>query len=121
MHLEKVQRGETSGNIMTRFDNEDTTVSLDVLGGVPSEVFHGVAPGPHPAVKVPFVIVRRKGTDAEFISLLIPSRGASQTITATAREDGTITVNSPKWVDTVTLGKVITYHRSILSTKIGFP
>jgi hypothetical protein len=121
MHLEQVQRGETSSSIKTRFDNEGTTLSLDVLGGVPSEVFQGVAPGPHPAVKVPFVIVRRKGTDAEFISLLIPSRGASQTITATTREDGTITVNSPKWIDTVTLDKVISYHRSMMSTKTGSP
>jgi hypothetical protein len=28
-HLEQVQRGETSGSIMTRFDNEGTTLSLE--------------------------------------------------------------------------------------------
>jgi hypothetical protein len=59
------------------------------------------------------VIVRRKETDAEFISLLVPSRQGSPTISANAGEDGTITVHGPKWVDTVTLGKVIRYHRSI--------
>jgi hypothetical protein len=84
MHLEQVHRGETSGSIMTRFDNEGTTLSLEILGGVPTEVFQGVAPGPHPAVKVPFVIVPRESKDAEFISLLIPSKGEPPSITATA-------------------------------------
>ncbi len=112
MHLEQVQRGETSGNIMTRFDNEGTTLSLEIVGGATTEVFQGVAPGPHPAVKVPFVIVRRKSKDAEFISLLIPSKGAPPTITATVDKDDTITVHGPKWTDTVSLGTVIRYHRS---------
>lgn len=111
-HLEQVQRGETSGSIMTRFDNEGTTLSLEILGGVPTEVFQGVAPGPHPAVKVPFVIVRRKSKDAEFISLLIPSKGDPRSITATADKDGNITVHGPNWVDTVSLGTAFRYHRS---------
>jgi hypothetical protein len=113
MHLEQVQRGETTGNLKTRFDNEGTTMSLEVLGGMPTEVFRGVAPGPHPAIKVPFVIARRKGTDARFISLLIPSKGAPSPITATANEDGTITVHGPAWIDTITLGETIRYHRSM--------
>jgi hypothetical protein len=112
MHLEQVQRGETSDNLITRFDNAGTTMSLEMLGGTATEVFRGVAPGPHPAVKVPFVIVRRKGTDAQFVSLLVPSRGELPAITAMAGEDGTITVRGPKWVDTITLGDVIRYHRS---------
>jgi hypothetical protein len=111
MHLEQVQRGETSGNIMTSFENEGTTLSLEVLGGTAAEVFQGVAPGPHPAVKVPFVIVRRKAIDVEFISLLVPSRGMSPTITASAAQDGTITVHGPNWVDSVALGPVISYRR----------
>jgi len=86
-------------------------MSLEMLGGVPTEVFHGLAPGPHPSVKVPFVIVRRKGTDVEFISLLVPSKGGAPTITARAGEDGAITVRGPNWVDTVTLGNVILYDR----------
>ncbi len=121
MHLEHVQRGETSGSIATRFDNEDTTLSVEVLGGMPAEVFQGVAPGPHPAVKVPFVIVRRKGTDAEFISLLVPYKGSAPTITAKTGEDGTITVRGPNWVDTVTLGDVIRYHRSTMAAEPDSP
>jgi hypothetical protein len=112
MHLEQVRRGETNDNLVTRFDNAGTTMSFEMLGGTATEVFRGVAPGPHPAVKVPFVIVRRKGTDAQFVSLLVPSRGEVPAITATAGKDGTITVHGPKWVDTVTLGDVIRYHRS---------
>jgi oligo-alginate lyase len=121
MHLEQVRRGETSDNITTRFENDGTALSLEVLGGVPAEVFLGVAPGPHPAVKVPFVIVRRKGTDAEFISLFVPFRGHTQTITARTGEDGTITVRGPKWVDTVTLGNVIRYNRSITASEPSSP
>jgi len=74
-----------------------------------------VAPGPHPAVKVPFVIVRRKGKDAEFISLFVPSKGQRPNITATKGEDSTITVQGPHWVDSVTLGNVIRYHRSMVT------
>lgn len=112
MHLEQVQRGEISGNLVTRFENAGTTMSLEMLGGTPTEIFQGVAPGPHPAVKVPFVIARRKGADARFVSLLVPSRGEPSTITATVDDDGTVTVRGPKWVDTVSLGETIRYHRS---------
>jgi hypothetical protein len=120
-HLEQVQRGETSGNIITSFENEGTTLSFEVLAGTSAEVFQGVAPGPHPAVKVPFVIVRRKAIDAEFISLLVPSRGTSPAITASAAQDGTINVHGPKWVDSVTLGPVIRYHRLTVNAESNSP
>ncbi len=110
-HLEQVQRGETSDVITTRFDNADTTVSLTVLGGVPSEVFHGVAPGPHPATKVPFIIVRRKGTDVSFFSLLVPAKGVPATIHLATTKEGNLTVQGSNWVDTITLGDTIAYHR----------
>jgi hypothetical protein len=111
-HLEQAERGETNGNLITRFDNEGTTMSLEVLGGIPTEVFQGVAPGPHPAVKVPFVIMRRKGTDVEFTTLLAPSKGEPSKITALRGEGGTILVQGPGWVDTITLGEAIRYHRA---------
>jgi oligo-alginate lyase len=114
-HLEQVRRGETSDDIVTRFDNDGTTMSLDVLGGVATEVFRGVAPGPHPAVKVPFVTVRRKANDVAFVSLLVPSRGKPSTITVERAKDGTITVRGPHWMDSVTLDNVIRYHRSIVT------
>jgi hypothetical protein len=119
LHLEQVQRGETSGTMMTRFENEDTTMSLDMLGGVPTEVFQGVAPGPHPATKVPFAIVRRKGMDAEFISLFVPSKGKPPTITASAGEDGTITVRGTNWVDKIKFSETINYHRSLEAAEAG--
>jgi hypothetical protein len=61
---------------------------------------------------VPFVIARRKGVDVEFLTLLIPSKGETPKITAHTGEDGTIVVHGPGWVDTVTLGDVIRYHRA---------
>jgi hypothetical protein len=112
LHLEQAQRGETSGDLITRFDNNGTTMSLEVLGGVPTEVFQGVAPGPHPAVKVPFVIVRRKGTSAEFISLLVPSKGERPKISAHTGLGDTVNIVGPGWVDTVTLGEKISYKRT---------
>jgi hypothetical protein len=116
MHLEEAQRGETNGNIMTRFDNEGTAMSLEVLGGMPTEVFQGVAPGPHPAVKVPFVIARREGVDVEFVTVLTPSKGEPPKITARIGEAGTLLVYGPGWVDTVVLGGDIRYHRAVGSS-----
>jgi hypothetical protein len=112
LHLERAERGETNGDIKSRFDNEGTTMSLEVLGGKPTEVFQGMAPGPHPAVKGPFVIVRRRGTDVEFITLLVPSKGELPKITARPGDGGTIVVQGPGWVDTVTLGEAIRYDRA---------
>jgi oligo-alginate lyase len=116
MHLEQAQHGKTSSDVLSRFDNEGTAMLLQVLGSTPTEVFQGVAPGPRPAVKVPFVIVRRKGVDVEFITLLIPSREESPKITAHIGKDGTVLVHGPDWVDTVNLGEAIRYHRAIGSS-----
>ena len=112
LHLERVQRGETSGDLETRFDNDGTTMSLTVLGGSPTEVFQGVAPGPRPSIKVPFVIVRRKAEDARFVSLLVPSKDEISKITAQVNSTGTITVTGPGWSDVVTLDTKITYTRT---------
>ena len=112
LHLEQAERGETSGDILTRFDNEGTMMSLEVLGGVPTEVFQGAAPGPHPMVKVPFLIVRRRGEDVSFVTLFVPAKGAAPTITARMGAGAIVTVHGPGWVDTLSLGGVIRYHRA---------
>jgi hypothetical protein len=117
LHLEQAERGETSGDILTRFDNEGTTMSLEVLGGVPTEVFQGVAPGPHPTVKVPFLIARRRGMDVRFVTLFFPAKAESPMITARMDLEGIITVHGPGWVDTVSLSDVIHYHRAATSSK----
>ena len=116
MHLEQTRRGENNSNTVTRFDNEGTTMSLEVLGNAPAEIFEGVAPGPHAAVKVPFLIVRRKGIKADFISLLVPSKGDPPKISATLSKDGRILVSGPGWIDTVSLDENIEYHRVAGST-----
>jgi hypothetical protein len=119
-HLEQVQRAKTSDSIMTHFDNDGTTMSLDVLGGVPlRRSFRGSLRDR--ILPRRYVIVRRRGEDAEFISLLVPSRGQRPNITAKRDEDGTITVHGPHWVDSVTLGDVIRYHRSIVADGSGPP
>jgi hypothetical protein len=116
MHLEQTRCGENNSNTVTRFDNEGTTMSLEVLGNAPAEIFEGVAPGPHAAVKVPFLIVRRKGIKADFISLLVPSKGDPPKISATLSKDGRILISGPGWIDTVSLDENIEYHRVAGST-----
>jgi hypothetical protein len=118
MHLSEVERGETSGEVKTRFDNAGTMISLDVLPAGPTEVFRGVAPGPDARVKVPFVIVRRKGTEANFVELLVPSKGdITPKITAQQGSDGTITVHGAGWVDTISLGEAISYRRASVRSR----
>lgn len=112
MHLEQVNHGAGSGEIRTRFDTENSTLFFDVLGGIKTDVFTGVAPGPHPATKVPFLIVRRDGENAEFISLLVPSKGGDPKITAVRMKDGSVRVTGAGWADTVVLNKIIRFQRS---------
>lgn len=109
MHLETPQRGETTADITTRFDNKGTVMTLTVLGGPTTEVFTGVAPGPHPAIKVPFFIVRRTGTSERFVTLMVPR---SAKVTAMPGPAGSVVVTGPGWTDTVHLGKEITFSRS---------
>jgi hypothetical protein len=117
MHLESTQRGETDSNIHTLFENDGSSMSLEMLGGTATEVFEGVAPGPHPVVKVPFLIARRKGLDATFVTLFVPSKGMPQAISVKRSKDGSIFVVGNGWVDTVTLGTDLSFHRSRRSTK----
>jgi len=107
-HLENTEKGETSGEIVSRFENEGTTMTLVIAGGMASEVFQGVAPGPHPAVKQPFVIVRRTGEDVRFVSLLVPGASALKLEV----QGGEIVVRGDGWVDRVTFdGAEIRYRR----------
>jgi len=110
-HLSAVERGETSADITSRFDNDGTAMNLQLLAAPHTEVFRGVGPGPDPRVLVPFVIVRRKGLSAEFVSLLVPSKGTTPNIAASRKGDGTLTVRGPGWVDTIHLGETLSFHR----------
>lgn len=110
MHLEQTRRGESGSSITTRFDNQGTRMRLVVLGGSPTGVFAGVAPGPHPAVKVPFLMVRREGTSVRFVTLMVPSKGAEEAIEVKAGEGGAVVVSGAHWSDTVQLGTEIRYE-----------
>lgn len=103
-HLENAQRAETSGEITTHFLNEGENMTLSVLGSPGTQVFTGVAPGPHPAVKVPFFIVRRTGTSARFVTLFVPKHvGPPTKITVQPATGNTLLVTAPGWQDTILL------------------
>lgn len=91
-------------------------LSLSALAGAQTSGATDPSLNPHL-----FLTRSTRGHGAEFISLLVPSRGMSPTITASAAQDGTITVHGSNWVDSVTLGEVIGYHRSIVTTESKSP
>lgn len=112
-HLEDAQRAETAKDVVARFAGENQGMTVTCLGAPGTEVFTGVAPGPHPAIKVPFLIVRRTGASARFIWLLMPDTKPAQTITAQPGPGDSIIVSGPSWKDTVHVaGAEIRFTRS---------
>jgi len=93
-----------------RFDNEGNAISLEELGGTPTEVFSRSRARPSSPVKVPFLIARRQGADVEFVTLIVPFKSEQTKITAITGEAVVILVQGSDWVDTVALGDEIRYH-----------
>lgn len=77
----------------------------------PSQVITGLAPGPDLRVKVPYLIVRRHGAAARFVTVLEPGPDAARIVSVTESGDA-VHIRSAKWEDTITLGAKVAYHRS---------
>ena len=73
----------------------------------------GLGPGPDLRVKVPYVIVRRHGTAAEFVAVLEPGSGSAKVV-GVSEKDGKIVVRSAKWEDTIETGTKVGYKRVAL-------
>ena len=94
------------------------TLRLRMLGTPTSEFFTGTAPGQDLRVAVPFVLVRRSGIAAEFITLLVPSASAEVddpegALTVEHRTLGVIVVHGSRFVDTIQLGEKLSYRREM--------
>jgi hypothetical protein len=92
------------------------TLRLTMLGTPTSQLFAGTAPGQDLRVPVPFVLVRRSGIAAEFITLLVPSGSVGVDDPESAlilehRTPGVIVVHGSRFVDTIQPGEKLSYHR----------
>jgi hypothetical protein len=119
-HLEQVQRGETSDKIMTRFENEGTTLSLTCWVAYLRKSFRGCS-GTASCREGAVCDCATQRQRCCVCLLLVPSKGQRSTITVKRRGDDTFTVRGPHWVDSVTLDNVIRYHRSIVADRSGAP
>ena len=88
---------------------------MDVFmpGGDPGGlVITGLGPGPDLRVKVPYAIVRRHGTSAEFVAVFVPEPAGARSLSVTKDGNG-IHIGSSAWTDTIELGTTVAYHRAL--------
>lgn len=92
------------------------TMNLWVLAdGNETRAFTGLGPGPDLRVKVPYVIVRRHGESAKFVTLLEPGPGLE--IVSFTNNNGMIRIKTSKWEDSIELGAKVSYRRKAVESK----
>lgn len=114
-NLTENQSAMIAGDFHTVFAmDRDRRMDVWMLGGDgDSQVFTGLGPGPDLRVKVPYVIVRRHGPSAQFISVLQPGPAAAK-IVSVANANGKIHIQAAGWEDTIELGTKVAYHHVTL-------
>ena len=105
-----------AGDVRTKFTmDKGRALRVWMLKGAgASEVFTGTAPGPDLRVKIPYIIVRRHGADAEFVTLFEPSRNDSYKVRSFTQEGNSITIRGAGFEDSVLVGDKINYHHAAL-------
>ncbi len=105
-----------AGDFRTTFTmSKGRTLRVWVMkGNEPSQVFTGVGPGPDLRVPIPYVIVRRHGLDAEFVTLFEPSASGSYKVQSITREGNRITIRGTGFEDRVEAGDKIDYRHTVL-------
>lgn len=109
------QVARLAGDFHTVFAMEEgRSMNAWVLGdGQEHEVFTGLGLGPELVHKVPYFIVRHRGLDTVFVTVLQP--GPTATPLQSLRRDGKgITIRSAAWEDRIELGPTLSYHRTAL-------
>lgn len=91
-----------SGRRMRVWMLKDSQISL---------VFTGAGPGPDLRVKIPYVIVRRHGTDVDFVTLFEPSESAVYRVQNIVQQGNVITIQGSGFEDSVQIGQKIHFHR----------
>jgi hypothetical protein len=114
-NLTENRSAEISGDLHTSFAMDNgSEMSVWILGsGNVSQVFTGLGPGSNLKVKVPYIIVRRRGVSAKFIVVFEPASSRGQIVSVT-NADGKIIIRAPQWEDTIQQGEKIVYHRALL-------
>jgi len=112
------QSATVAGDIRSTFTmDKGRTMQVWMLAAdQPSLVLTGVGPGPDLRVKIPYLIVRRHGAEARFVTVLEPGPDAAKIASVTESGDA-VHIRSQKWEDTITLGVKIAYHRTALPWK----
>ncbi|MGH8014066.1 MAG: heparinase II/III domain-containing protein, partial [Candidatus Binataceae bacterium] len=105
-----------AGDFHTTFTmSKGRTLRVWVMkGNEPSQVFTGVGPGPDLRVPIPYVIVRRHGPDAEFVTLFEPSASDSYKVQSITRKGNRITIRGAGFEDIVEAGEKIDYRHTVL-------
>ncbi len=114
-YLDKVESAATADTIHSTFTLETQPpvgMYVTVFGAPGSQVFTGVAPGNKMAVPVPFLIVRRSGRGARFLTLFQPFRSGQQRFTSELRGSDVVIVHGPGWTDRVRIGARVEYRRT---------
>jgi hypothetical protein len=105
-----------AGEFRTTFTmDKGRTLRVWMLGGEgASQVFTGFGPGPDLRVKIPYAIVRRHGTEAEFVALFEPSAVSALKIQSFTRNGNKLKIRGAAFEDTITLGEKVGYSHVAL-------
>jgi hypothetical protein len=114
--LEGNMSAKIKGDFSTAFSMDGgRTMRVRMLGDVSASlVFTGTGPGPDLRVKIPYVIVRRHGTDAEFVAIFEPAESEVRKIYSINRQGGQFTIRGINFEDVVSIGEMVDLHHQNL-------
>jgi len=114
--LTENQHASIAGDIHTTFTmDKGRTLRVWMLKDTnASQVFTGEGPGPDLRVKIPYIIVRRHGSDADFVTLFEPSENAAYKVQTISQQGNEISIRGVGFQDSVSIGGKIDYRHETL-------
>lgn len=114
--LAKNDVARVAGDFRTTFTmDKGRTLRVWMLkGSGGSQVFTGVGPGPDLRVPITYVIVRRHGLNAEFVTLLEPSANNSYKVQSITRDGNRVTIRGAGFEDQIETDEKIGYRHTLL-------
>jgi hypothetical protein len=116
-YLSDVHRAISSETIRSTFalySPASGGMHVTLLGGPVSEIFSGVAPDSQTKIPVPFLIVRRTGISARFVTLLQPFGSKSYAVSPSFESSGVLVVRGRGWTDTIQFTDPLEYSRTMI-------